>query len=161
MVDNFSWVIPGFLAGSALPGNRWVGSAETLRSDLADLHDRGVRMLVSLLEVSEAFPGFCHALGIRWLSHPIANFDIPADERAFDAVIEAALASLERRRPVCFHCFAGVGRTGLALCCTVGRRLGLAGPEAIRTVRSVREALETHEQERFVHRYLARVLRRA
>jgi protein-tyrosine phosphatase len=154
VVDNFSWVIDDLLAGSALPGGRWVNSSDSLRADLADLHDRGVRMLVSLLEVSDAVPRFCRQLGIRWVSHPIENFSIPSDAQAFDRLIDETLASIARREPVCFHCFAGVGRTGLALCCTVGRLRGLDGGAAIRTVRSMREALETDEQERFVIRAL-------
>jgi protein-tyrosine phosphatase len=154
MVDNFSWVIDGLLAGSALPGGRWVNSSDSLRADLAALHDRGVRVLVSLLEVSDALPRSCRQLGIRWISHPIENFSIPADARAFDRLVDEALASIARREPVCFHCFAGVGRTGLALCCTMGRLRGFDGEAAIRAVRSMRDALETDEQERFVIRAL-------
>jgi hypothetical protein len=112
MVDNFSWVIDGLLAGSALPGGRWVDSPDQLRADLADLHDRGVRVLVSLLKVSDALPRLCRRLDIRWLSYPIDNFSIPQDERSFDRLIDETLASIEQRSPVCFHCFAGVGRTG-------------------------------------------------
>jgi hypothetical protein len=42
------------------------------------------------------------------------------------------------------------------LCCTVGKYLHLSPKEAISTVRSIRSALETRDQVRFVHRYLER-----
>lgn len=155
MIDNFSWVIEGLLAGSALPGNQWVEPGHSPRADLADLHDRGVRVLVSLLEVPDSLPRACRRLGIEWIPHPIENLDVPRDEAAFGLLVQGILQRMAAGLPVCVHCFAGIGRTGLVLCCAVGRRFGLGGEEAIRRVRRVRAALETDEQERFVVRYLA------
>jgi protein-tyrosine phosphatase len=154
VTDNFSWVIDGLLAGAALPGSRWVSSGDYLRADLADLHDRGVRVLVSLLDVPEALGRHCRRLGIEWISHPIENWGVPRDPAAFGLLVEGILARIDAGLPVCAHCFAGIGRTGLVLCCALGRRFGLDGEQAIRRVRSVRPALETTEQERFVQRYL-------
>ncbi len=156
MIGNFCWVIEGLLAGSALPGSQGVDPGHSLRADLADLHDRGIRVLVSLLEVPDALPRACRQLGIEWIPHPIENFDVPRDEAAFDRLIRTILRRIEAGLPVCAHCFAGIGRTGLVLCCALGRRLGLAGEEAIGRVRRVRAALETEAQERFVIRYLQR-----
>jgi protein-tyrosine phosphatase len=73
---------------------------------------------------------------------------------SFDELISAILASMKRYKPVCVHCFAGIGRTGLVLCCAVGRYLRLPAQAAITEVRKIRPALETAEQERWVHRYL-------
>ncbi len=156
MTGNFSWVIQGLLAGAALPGSGWLGQGGTLRADLADLHDRGIRALVSLLEVPADLPRFCRKLGIEWISHPIENFSVPADLPAFDLLVEGLLARMGAGLAVCVHCFAGIGRTGLVLCCTLGRYRGVAGEDAIRAVRRIRPALETSEQERFVSRYLDR-----
>ena len=155
MVDNFSWVIDGLLCGAALPGGGWSGPGGILRGDLADLHDRGVRVLVSLLEVPAELGRLCGTLGIEWLSYPIDNFSVPTDPPSFDLLIEGILKRMERGLPVCAHCFAGVGRTGLVLTCALGRRLGLDAARAIRAVRRFRSALETPEQERFVARYLS------
>jgi len=154
VTGNFSWVIEGLLAGAALPGSHWIRSNDTLRGDLADLHDRGVRVLVSLLEVPEALGRHCRRLGIEWLSHPIENFGVPADLHAFDLLIEGIVERISEGMPVCVHCFAGIGRTGLVLSCALGRHLGLGGDRAIEAVRRIRAALETSEQETFVVRYL-------
>ncbi len=155
MIDNFSWVIDGLLCGAALPGGRWIGPGDSLRADLADLHDRGVRVLVSLLEVPIEVGRHCRTLGIEWLSYPIENFSVPSDPRSFDLLMDGILRRMDCGLPVCAHCFAGVGRTGLVLTCALGRRLRLDAAKAIRAVRRFRSALETPEQEHFVARYLA------
>jgi protein-tyrosine phosphatase len=155
VTGNFSWVIEGLLAGSALPGSGWLGQGGTLRADLADLDDRGVRALVSLIDVPPDLPRFCRKLGIEWISHPIENFSVPKDLPAFDLLVEGLLARMGAGLAVCVHCFAGIGRTGLVLACVVGRYRRLDPAAAIRAVRSIRPALETSEQEHFVSRYLA------
>lgn len=151
MLHNFSWVIPGLLAGSALPG--WDGEPE---DDLAELARLGIRHLVSLTEEAASFGPACHRARLSWESFPIENFDVPEDLEAFDSLIRRLQSDLAAGRPVCAHCYAGVGRTGLLLACLLGRFQGLAPAEAIRRVRAARPAIETPEQERFVRRYLER-----
>jgi len=151
MLHNFSWVLPGLLAGSALPG--WDGEPE---EDLAELARLGIRKLVSLAEEAALFGPACRRAGLSWEYFPIEDFDVPDDPQAFDSLILRLTADLAAGRPVCAHCYAGVGRTGLLLACLLGRFQGLTAAEAIRRVRAARPALETAEQERFVHRCLER-----
>ena len=155
MLDNFSWVIPGRLAGAALPGGYTAGAQPAL-DDLRELRERGVRCLVSLSDRAEAFGPLCEQAGLEWLYHPLPEFGIPEDDEGFAALVRELQGRLERGVAVCAHCYAGVGRTGLLLCCLVGRHLGLPAAEAITRVRAVRRAIETPEQERYVHRYLRR-----
>jgi protein-tyrosine phosphatase len=96
----------------------------------------------------------CRAAGLEWHYYPIADFGIPENIDGFDDLITTIIDSMDRNRPVCVHCFAGIGRTGLVLCCTLGRYLKLPAERAIRAVRKVRSALETREQVSFVGRYL-------
>jgi len=160
MIDNFSWVIREKLAGSAIPDEAYGGRSAlfgadgTVATDLADLYGRGIRCLVSLTERAADLGPHCRAAGLNWHYYPITDFGIPESVASFDNLITTIIDSMDRNRPVCVHCFAGVGRTGLVLCCTVGRYLRLPAAQAIAAVRGVRSALETREQEGFVHRYL-------
>jgi protein-tyrosine phosphatase len=154
MVHNFSWVIPGRLAGAALPGSGYRQAPQYVLSDLRELRDLGVRCLVSLTQSASFLGPLCEQAGLEWLFSPIPEFGIPENNEAFHDLVETLLRRLERGLPVCAHCYAGVGRTGLLLCCLVGRHLGLPAGAAIRRVRAVRPAIETSEQERFVRAYL-------
>jgi hypothetical protein len=162
MIDNFSWVIRDKLAGSAIPDEAYgargslFGAAGTQATDLADLYGRGIRCLVSLTDRAQELGPHCRAAGLDWHYYPITDFGIPDSIDSFDNLITTIIDSMNRSRPVCVHCFAGVGRTGLVLCCTVGRYLQLPAARAIATVRKIRSALETREQGSFVQRYLDR-----
>jgi hypothetical protein len=161
MIDNFSWVIRGKLAGSAIPDEAYGGRTAffnkgTIATDLADLYGRGIRCLVSLTARAADLDPHCRAAGLDWHYYPITDFGIPDSIDSFDNLITSIIDSMNRNRPVCVHCFAGIGRTGLVLCCAVGKYLQLPAARAIATVRKVRSALETREQESFVRRYLDR-----
>jgi hypothetical protein len=162
MIDNFSWVIRDKLAGSAIPDEAYFGrtalfgTGGTIATDLADLYGRGIRCLVSLTDRAADLGPHCRAVGLYWYYYPITDFGIPDSIDSFDNLITAIIDSMNRNRPVCVHCFAGIGRTGLVLCSAVGRHLQLPAARAIATVRRVRPALETREQESYVRRYLDR-----
>jgi protein-tyrosine phosphatase len=160
MIDNFSWVIPDKLAGSAIPDEAYAenstlfGSARTPGIDLVDLYGRGIRLLVSLTDRAEDLGPHCRAAGLDWHYYPITDFGIPHSIDSFDNLVATIIESMDRGRPVCVHCFAGIGRTGLVLGCTVGRYLQLPADRAIAAVRKNRPAIETREQDRFVRTYL-------
>ncbi len=156
MPYNFSWVIPGRLAGLSQPG---LGEARDLRrgglaAPLAQVRALGLDCLVSLTDSAADFGPACAEAGLAWEYFPIPEFDIPDDEPAFHRLVERVLARLAAGQAVGVHCWAGVGRTGLLLACLLGRLDRLPGEEAIRRLRLLRPALETPEQEKFVRRYL-------
>ena len=152
MLANFSWVIPGLLAGAALPGFGSGGLVE----DLQELRRLGVRCLVSLTDAAERFGPACARAGLAWEYFPIEEFDIPSDPLSFDRLVERLLARLAAGEAVCAHCYAGVGRTGLLLACLLGRHHRLGAAETVRRLRALRPSLETRDQERFAASYLAR-----
>ena len=160
MIENFSWVILDKLAGSAIPDEAY-GGRSTLAdpgrasgTDLLDLYGLGIRTLVSLADRAEDLGPQCRTAGLDWHYYPITDFGVPHGIDSFDNLITTIIESMDRNRPVCAHCFAGVGRTGLVLCCTVGRYLKLPADRAIAAVRNIRAALESREQESFVRGYL-------
>jgi protein-tyrosine phosphatase len=87
---------------------------------------------------------------LDWIQFPIKDFEVPEDAAAFSALINRIIALLKKEFPVCVHCHAGVGRTGLVLACVLGRMFGLDGKKAIAAVRKARTALETDDQIKFV-----------
>jgi atypical dual specificity phosphatase len=154
MPYNFSWVLPGRLAGLSLPG---LGEARDLRRGglaLAELRSLGVDCLVSLTDQAAGFGPACAAAGLSWEYFPIPEFDVPEDAPAFHRLMARLLGRLEAGQALAAHCYAGIGRTGLLLACLLGRLEGLTGEEAIRRLRLLRPALETPDQERFVVSYL-------
>jgi atypical dual specificity phosphatase len=154
MPYNFSWVLPGRLAGLSLPG---LGETRDLRRGglaLAELRSLGVDCLVSLTDQAAGFGPACAAAGLSWEYFPIPEFDVPEDTPAFHRLMARLLGRLEAGQALAAHCYAGIGRTGLLLACLLGRLEGLPGEEAIRRLRLLRPALETPDQERFVVSYL-------
>jgi hypothetical protein len=153
-VENFSWVIPKKLAGCAMPGGTGDLLAERMLADLSWLHREGVRCLISLHEMPQAMGELCEETGIEWFHFPVEDFDIPRDRDAFAGLVYGAIDMINKARPVCVHCLAGVGRTGLLLSCIAGIYFSLDGEKAIALVKKSRQAFDTGLQGEFVSRFL-------
>ncbi len=128
---------------------------------LVRLRDWGARGLVSLIEDHEldvlgvrSLPRQLETLAMRWWHLPIRDMGTP-DER-FEKRWQRSGAELRgllrEGSSIALHCRGGLGRTG-----TIAARLlvelGSAPADAIARVREARAgAIETREQEAFVHR---------
>lgn len=143
MPDNFSFIIPDVLAGSAEPGR-----FSDLRSDLSGLTRSGIGAVVSLTERglnTAALRDF----GFRYLHLPMADFTPPTRSqiREFVEFIDACRAD---DIAVLVHCGAGMGRTGTMVACYLVW-LGEPARDAIRRVRTLRPgSVETADQERSI-----------
>ena len=113
---------------------------ECIVSDLEEYYERGVRCLVSLESANSSIDILCGKAGLIWIYFPIHNFNIPHDREAFSRLVDSLIDHIENERPVCIHCYAGIGRTGLVLSCIVGKYLSLDAGNAIRIVRKSRLA---------------------
>jgi atypical dual specificity phosphatase len=147
-VSNFSWVIPGKLAGCGLPCFIPGGG------EAAWLAGQGVGMLVSFVLPEGDPAGECKRNGIEWVYYPIPDYGVPSDGGAFGKIIDRALDAMGEGRGVCFHCYAGIGRTGMALACALGKSLSLNSAQAVAAVRKCRASIESQSQEEFTRRFL-------
>lgn len=121
-MHGFYWLIEDALAGCPRPGGRpgrhddgmpEARKAAALDEDLAWLHARGIRALLSLTETPlEACAVARH--GFATLHLPIDDLDAPTPVQLHDA-----LAFIDARQAlgdaVAVHCLMGQGRTGTVL----------------------------------------------
>jgi len=144
-VRNFSWVLPGRLAGMAQPG-----AFRDLDEDLADLAAAGVTLVITLTEAPLPIAALAR--------HGLCGLHLPVEDYA--APSHAQLAEIARRLgsgegPIAVHCFAGQGRTGTALAACLAAE-GLAPADAIARIRALRPgSIETFDQERAVADFAA------
>lgn len=129
------WVIPGkLLAGGYPPEN-----IEKRRAMLRCLLENSISSFVNFTEEGEkgleCYESLLHeeaaALGVSAEHHriPIQDFQTaePEKMRQIINIIDSALA---KGHKVYIHCFAGIGRTGLAAGCYLVHQ-GLSGDEAL------------------------------
>lgn len=146
MPGNFSFILPGKLAGSARPG-MW----SDLGSDLSGLARQGIRAIVTLTE-DDLDAAAVRNLGFRHLHLPIPDFRPPSLEqmREFVEFVDACLAD---NVAVVAHCGAGMGRTGTMLAAYLVAK-GASPADAVRKVRGLRPgSIETPEQEESLERF--------
>lgn len=153
-LKNFSWVLPGKLAGSGIPGG-CSSEPDNVRSDLQEMRSEGIAYLVSLEKPKGPIDSICAELGIEWNYFPILDFKVPENGEDFLTLIKQIITAFESGKPVCIHCHAGVGRTGLVLSCVFGYYFSLNASRAIAAVRKNRAALDNLEQECFVKEFLS------
>jgi protein-tyrosine phosphatase len=153
-INNFSWVIPKTLAGSAMPGGIFSYHHSYVLSDLQDLFDEGIRSLISLEFMPASFGSLCESAGITWVYYPLEDFTVPKDIPGFERIVDESMGMMRQGVPVCVHCRAGIGRTGLMLSCIAGKYYSLEASAAIAFVRKKRSALESEEQIDFVSHFL-------
>ncbi len=141
---NFSWIVPGKLAGSGRP---------MTRAELEWAVGQGVAAVVTMTErpLPAEWVG-----GLGYLHVPTPDMAAPEQDGIGEAVrfIEKRIGAGE---PVMVHCAAGMGRAGTILACYLARRGGMGAAEAVARVRSERPgSIQSEEQEEAVAEYARR-----
>lgn len=150
MLENFSFVVPGLLAGCARPG-----SSAPLQVDLQEMQANGIGVLVTLTEASFN-PALIREAGLEYRHIPVVDFSPPSEAQFTEFVELVEDFRTKEKGAVLVHCAAGIGRTGSMLAAWFISQ-GKTADEAIREVRRLRPgSVETPAQIRALERWAAR-----
>ena len=146
----------GKLALAARPrGGEWLGD------DISDWKRADVNTVVSLLTRDEeenldvvAEAAETKVRGMKFLSLPIPDRQVPQSRTALSKVLEEIHRELENGNNVVVHCRQGIGRTGLVAACLLLTKSGDVA-SALHLLSEARgiPVPETDEQRRWIEQY--------
>ena len=139
--DNFSWLIEGKLAGSAIP---------TSKDEVDWLHEQGVKSIVTIRE---------EPLDENWI-HDMNYLHVLSDDMgvpSFDDLknsVDYIHKRILNKEPVMVHCLAGLGRTGTILACYLIKYEKMSAEDAIQHIREKRHgSIQSFVQEELIFQY--------
>ena len=139
--DNFSWIIEGKLAGSAIP---------TSKDEIKWLHEQGVKSIVTIREepLDEDWTTDMNYLHILSDDMGVPTFDDLKNS------VDFIHQRIENNEPVMVHCLAGLGRTGTLLACYLIKYEKMTAEDAIQLVREKRHgSIQSFVQEELIFQY--------
>ena len=187
LVNPFSyWVIPGRIAAGEYPGNQFLLNPMTLLatvlhsvralmksrlkfwntpgSKIGSLLDNGITVFIDLTESGER-PSYMEelhrqrrkrAMRTKYFRFPIKDRCIP-ESKLMEELMEVVDSEVSQGNGVYIHCFRGLGRTGLAVCCYLtrlgkchGNPIGCLNTLRIGVAGDFRNSPETERQVQFV-----------
>jgi len=135
-----------------------------LQDELLRLKEAGIQTLVSLLEKQEvAFLALADEarlakqVGLRFLSFPIPDTQLPSDPVAFDRFVQYLASRLRADEHIGVHCRGSIGRATVTAACTL-IHLGWSPRAALTAITAARGCgvPDTQEQEDWILRYEAK-----
>jgi atypical dual specificity phosphatase len=151
---GFHWIVPGKLAGCPAPG---VSAA--IDYDLSLLARSGISHLITLTESNIEQKALRH--------HFLTNTHLPVLDREAPSIAQMHMLLVRMQKKIAdgevlaVHCKAGLGRTGTVLAAWLIREGGLTATISIARLRKIESGyIQSLEQEDFLHRYEADIVRR-
>nr|AIF17616.1 dual specificity protein phosphatase [uncultured marine thaumarchaeote KM3_78_D03] len=139
--DNFSWLIEGKLAGSAIP---------TSKDEIKWMQEEGVKSIVTIREepLDEDWTAGMNYLHVLSDDMGVPSFD------DLKSSVDYIDKKIQNKEPVMVHCLAGLGRTGTILACYLIKYEKMSAIDAIQHVREKRHgSIQSFVQEEMIFRY--------
>jgi protein-tyrosine phosphatase len=167
-LDDSYWLIDGQLLAGEYPGH-W--DEAVARDQLNRLLDAGIRSFIDLTETRDPLEPYENlvqelaaerGIEVRYQRLPIRDMDVPTSER-MTTILEAMENELAAGRPVFFHCWGGIGRTGTVAGCWL-REQGQTCDDAFARITQLRattpdgwkDSPQTEAQRAFVRAWRTR-----
>ena len=167
-IPDSYWLIEGQLLAGEYPG---ASDEDRARSKLEALLHAGIRSFIDLTEPADLLEPYeplvreiAGDLGTEVAYQRIAIRDMSIPTVEVMAAIQTAIESdLAAGRPVYFHCWGGIGRTGTVAACWLSEQ-GHSSDRALDMLKTLRastpdghrESPQTREQREFVRNWTAR-----
>ncbi len=145
---NFSWVVPGNLAGSGLPSSY---------DHLLWLIQNNVKTIVTVREIPLPDPWFKKIDSLNLILDSFFlktdDYNAPTIDELYD-VVGYIDDQIKENKPVVVHCAAGKGRTGTVLAAYLIKKDGLNAKDAIKKIRSLRSgSIQSEIQENTINSF--------
>jgi protein-tyrosine phosphatase len=157
--DGMYWVpVSGDGKLAIMPRPR---AGDWLGDEISRWRAAGITTVVSLLEVEEASElalreeaELCRQAGIAFISYPIADRGVPADETSLRQLVTGLAKSIEDGKCVAIHCRAGIGRSALVAACVMAIH-GVAAATALSLLSAARglNVPDTDEQRNWINTF--------
>ena len=139
--DNFSWIIEGKLAGSAIP---------TSIDEVQWAIDQGVKSIVTIREepLDTDYTNNVNYFHVHSNDMGVPEFDdlVKTVDFIHDRIVND--------EPVMVHCLAGLGRTGTILACYLIKYKKMSADDAIQKVRDERPgSIQSFPQEEIIFQF--------
>ena len=139
--DNFSWIIEGKLAGSAIP---------TSIDEVEWAIDQGVKSIVTIREepLDTDYTNNVNYFHVHSNDMGVPEFDdlVKTVDFIHDRIVND--------EPVMVHCLAGLGRTGTILACYLIKYKKMSADDAIQKVRDERPgSIQSFSQEEIIFQF--------